>query len=88
MLNSLVEKMWRIMWESRWESCEKVCTFLTYGRKYCEMLRKTFGFTRSFTWMCTCVSTELLFGFTGVWGLDLHIYTEPITITTNNIKGD
>ena len=62
----IVGKMWKSMWGSLWEKCGKVYTFLTFVIKHCEMLRKTFGFTRSFGRICTIFSTEHLFGFTEV----------------------
>ena len=70
-----VEKMWNRMWKGVWGRCGKFCTFLTLLVKYCEMMLKTFGFTRSFGRIYTFVSTGNLFGFYGVRQGDLHIYT-------------
>lgn len=85
MLN-FVEKLGKIMRESRWETCGGISTFLTMLASYCETLCKMFGFTRSFNNVCTCISTENLFGLTVINRNYLHIYTEPITIITNKIK--
>lgn len=71
----IVGKLWERLWAKLWESCGKVCTFLTFAAKHCEMLRKTFGFTRSFGRIYTMISTERLFGLTAVGRVDLHICT-------------
>ena len=70
-----VEKLGINMWESRWESGEKVSTFLTNLAYDGEAKWKMFGFARVLQIIYTAISTENLFGFYGVEGVDLHIST-------------
>lgn len=70
-----VDKMWRRLWMAMRKNSGKFCTFLTFLINHCEMLWRMFGFTQSFGWIYTNISTESLFGFMGVEGVDLHIYT-------------
>lgn len=72
---NFVEKLGKKLGESQWESCGKVSTFLTKIYRCYSVLWEMFGFTRSFSIIYTCISTEKLFGFIDIRRVDLHIYT-------------
>ena len=71
----IVDKMGITLRKSQWESCGKVSTFLTDSKNYFRNLWEMFGFSHSFATFFTMISTEFLFGFTGVRRVNLHIYT-------------
>lgn len=71
----VVEKMGISLRKSTWENCGKVSTFLTDSTNYFKVLWEMFGFSHSFSEFFATISTEFLFGFTGVRRGYLHIYT-------------